>query len=98
MSIQDGGNTPLVVSSQEGPQGPAGPPAGFNNDTFIPILNQTIFVLSAVPANASSIMLFVNGVRYQMPFDFTVAIATITWTNVLFNLTPDDVVQVFYEV
>ena len=93
----------LVVSSEGGPPGPIGPigPPGpaatFKNDIFTPALNQVIFVLSGLPIDIPSVIFSVNGVIYQQPSDYTIILNTLTWTNALFNLSPTDTVQVYYE-
>jgi hypothetical protein len=79
-----------------GPPGPPGPPAVFHDEIFTPALNQVLFVLAALPV--TPIIFSVNGVIYQTPSDYGVVGLNVTWTNALFNLSPVDTVQIYYEV
>jgi len=73
-------------------------PTTFRTDKFLATLNQTAFPLF-VPTNDSGNMIFsVNGVIYNQGVDYTFVPDTITWLNILFNMSANDLVQIYYRV
>lgn len=73
------------------------PPAGsVVLDTFLPVLNQTAFVLSQAPASVpDDFTVTVNGVEYDET-NWSVVGTAFTWASGLFNLGPPDVVLIRY--
>ena len=56
---------------------------------------QTVIALPAVPTDATSVVVEVNGIRYRPTSSFTVAGSTVTWLNG-FSLSASDIVFVSY--
>ncbi len=56
---------------------------------------QTEFLTSLPPGSA--VMMFVNGVQYQQPVDFTVSGSDVTWLETDFALQAGDQVQLVYD-
>lgn len=65
-------------------------------NTIAATAGQTAFLTSLPPGSA--VMLFVNGVQYQQPTDYTVAGSNVTWLDVDFVLSNGDQVQLVYDV
>jgi hypothetical protein len=67
-------------------------------ETFVPLLNQTVFTLAAAPV-PSSVQMFVNGIRYDAGVDYLVGVPAatqVTWADIPFTLDPLDQVIFFY--
>jgi hypothetical protein len=75
--------------------GPGG--ASFQIDTFDAAALQTVFNLSVPPAVSSEVLVWVNGVLYEIGVDYTVLGAVVTWLNTLFTLGAPDVVEAYYQ-
>jgi hypothetical protein len=75
--------------------GPGG--ATFQVDPFTAAPLQTAFVLSAVPAVSADVLVWVNGVLYELGVDYTVVGTALTWLNTLFTLGAPDVVIAYYQ-
>lgn len=65
-------------------------------NTITATAGQTDFVTSLPPGSA--VMMFVNGVQYQLATDFTVAGSNVTWLDTDFVLDDGDQVQLVYDV
>jgi len=70
----------------------------FRRDLFTPSIGQTIFVLSATPADPDSVGFYVNSVKYELNVHFTLLVATITWNNVAFVMSNTDQIEINYVV
>lgn len=58
---------------------------------------QTAFGLGKTPFSVDKIVFKVNGIGYRRTTDFTVAAATVTWTDAAFVLEAGDIVEIEYD-
>ncbi len=58
---------------------------------------ETAFVLGKTPFSVNTIVFKVNGIGYRRTTDFTVAAATVTWTDAAFVLESGDIVEIEYD-
>lgn len=68
------------------------PLGGVPKYTVTPTAGQTIFTLPTAPTDASSVIMWVNGLGYRNDgTNFSVSDATVTWANLFVLGTTDDV-------
>ena len=85
---------PTVIWSKE-VEGPANH-LPWVEDKFIATQGQIAFIISAVPTDAISFTLLVNGVFYDNPADYTVAGTTVAWLQTEFVLSAGDELHARY--
>jgi len=70
-----------------------------HEETFVPTLGQTLFVLSNTPRTVTNVTFIVNNVEYEQGVSFTVSPAdhkNVTWLDVPFTLDNTDTVVIKY--
>ncbi len=65
------------------------------DDAFSPFNGQTIFNLSHVPTDGTSVEFFINGISYNSALERTVSSSTVTWLG-LFTIRTTDQVWIIY--
>ncbi len=77
-------------------QASAGGSSPWSEDDFTPTQGQNSFPLGSAPSDVVSLGFFVNGVRSDEGFHYTLAGSLITWLDV-FIMDPNDRVQARYQ-